>query len=79
LLIEVADTSLAYDRSTKMRLYAEAGIPEYWVVDCAAESVDIHRTPAADGYREVAHAAGTATVALQAFPDVELTVGQIFA
>ncbi len=35
LLIEVADSSLAYDRSTKLRLYAEAGIPEYWVVDCS--------------------------------------------
>ena len=41
LLIEVAESSLAYDRSTKLRLYAEAGIPEYWVVDCLAESVEI--------------------------------------
>ena len=45
LLIEVAESSLAYDRSTKLRLYAEAGIPEYWVVDCLAESVEIHRGP----------------------------------
>ena len=45
LLIEVAETSLAYDRSVKLRLYAEAGIPEYWVVDCATESVEIYRTP----------------------------------
>ena len=45
LLIEVAESSLAYDRSTKLRLYAAAGIPEYWVVDCAAESVEVHRTP----------------------------------
>src|SRR5262245_4728910 len=34
LLIEVADSSLAYDRTTKLRLYGEAGIAEYWVVDC---------------------------------------------
>src|SRR5262249_34195079 len=33
LLIEVADTSLQYDRSTKLRLYAAAGVPEYWLVD----------------------------------------------
>ena len=45
LLIEVADTSLRYDRTVKLRLYAEAGIPEYWVVDCDAESVEIHRAP----------------------------------
>src|SRR5262245_1469120 len=40
LLIEVADTSLRYDRSTKLRLYAEAAIPESWLVACAAEAVE---------------------------------------
>ena len=79
LLIEVADSSLAYDRSTKLRLYAEAGIPEYWLVDCAAETVEVYRTPGSQGYRDVARVAGTATLALQAFPDVELTAEQIFA
>src|SRR5262247_2052006 len=69
LLIEVADSSLAYDRTTKLRLYAEAGIPEYWVVDCAAESIEIYRTPGAGGYREVSRIVGAATVTLQAFPD----------
>lgn len=77
LLIELADTSLAYDRSTKLRLYAEAGIPEYWVVDCAAETVETHRTPGPEGYRDVSRVAGTAT--LHAFPDVELTTVEIFA
>jgi len=49
LLIEVGDTSLAYDRSTKLRLYAEAGIPEYWVVDAGAEAIEVFRGPTADG------------------------------
>ena len=53
LLIEVAESSLAYDRTTKLRLYAEAGIPEYWVVDCKAETVEVHRDPGPDGYRNV--------------------------
>ena len=79
LLIEVADSSLAYDRSTKLRLYAEAGIPEYWVVDCAAETVEVHRGPAPDGYREVRLVAGVGTLAPQAFPDVELRTIDIFA
>jgi Uma2 family endonuclease len=80
LLIEVAETSLAYDRSTKLRLYAEAGIPEYWVVDCAAESVEVYRTPHTGGYRDVTRATGrNATVSLQAFPDVTLTLAAIFA
>lgn len=79
LVIEVADASLAYDRSTKLRLYAEAGIPEYWVVDCAAETVEVHRGPGPNGYREVNLVAGVATLALQAFPDVELRTTDIFA
>jgi len=79
LLIEVADTSLAYDRSTKLRLYAEAEIPEYWVVDCNAETVEVHRTPGPEGYRDINRVAGTATLTLYAFPDVELTTTEIFA
>jgi Uma2 family endonuclease len=79
LLIEVADSSLAYDRTTKLRLYAEAGIPEYWVVDCISEAVEVHRTPSAEGYRDVTRVTGTAALTLQAFPDVELTTTEIFA
>ena len=80
LLIEVAETSLRYDRSTKLRLYAEAGIPEYWVVDCVGESVEVHRTPHAGGYRDISRVTGgTATVTPQAFPDVTLTLAEIFA
>ena len=79
MLIEVADSSLAYDRSTKLRLYAEAGIPEYWVVDCAAESVEVYRTPGPEGYRDVSLAAGTATLTLETFPDVELATTEVFA
>jgi hypothetical protein len=79
LMIEVAESTLAYDRSTKMRLYAEAGIPEYWVVDCAAETVEVHRGPGPDGYRDVSQVAGAAMLTLQAFPGVELTPADIFA
>lgn len=79
LLIEVADSSLAYDCTTKLRLYAEAGIPEYWVGDCTSETVEVHRTPSAEGYRDVTRLAGIATLALQAFPNVELTTTEIFA
>jgi Uma2 family endonuclease len=79
MVIEVADTSLAYDRSTKLRLYAEASIPEYWIVDCATESIEVHRTPAAGGYRDASRVVGAGSVSLQAFPDVTLTLAEIFA
>ena len=79
LLIEVSESSLAYDRSTKLRLYVAHGIPEYWVIDCIARSVEIHRTPATDGYRDVRRIDGAASVSLQAFPDVVLPLVEIFA
>jgi Uma2 family endonuclease len=80
LLIEVTETSLRYDRSTKLRLYAEARIAEYWIVDCAAEAVEIHRSPHAHGYRDVVCVTEAgATVRPQAFPDVTVTLAEIFA
>ena len=79
LLIEIGDTSLTYDRGTKLRLYAEAGIPEYWVVDASAEVVEIHRGPAAEGYGETRRLTGGATVSPQAFPDIVLPLVEIFA
>jgi Uma2 family endonuclease len=80
LVIEVSETSLAYDRSTKRRLYAETGIPEYWVVDCLSETVEVHRARHADGYGDVSRATGAdVTVSPEAFPDVRLTLAEIFS
>jgi Uma2 family endonuclease len=42
LLLEVSDTSLWYDRSVKLRLYARAGIREYWIVDVIGDVVEVH-------------------------------------
>lgn len=50
LLIEVADTSLAFDRGTKLPLYARAGIPEAWLVDLRAGAIERHTNPSRDGY-----------------------------
>ena len=49
------------------------------MVDCVAESVEVHRAPDAGGYRDVSRVAGAGTVAVQAFPDVTLTLAEIFA
>ena len=56
LVVEVSDSSLDYDRGVKLRLYARAGIPEAWIVDVAGEVVEVHREPAATGYRDVRRA-----------------------
>jgi Uma2 family endonuclease len=45
LLIEVADTSLDYDRNVKLPLYARSGIPEVWLVDLTSNMVELHTDP----------------------------------
>ena len=53
LIIEVSDTSSRIDLSTKARLYARSGVPEYWVVDIANRRVVIHRQPEGDTYTQI--------------------------
>jgi Uma2 family endonuclease len=50
LVVEVADTSLPFDRGRKADLYARGGVPEYWVVDVKGASVEIRRDPGPAGY-----------------------------
>jgi Uma2 family endonuclease len=42
LVVEVADSSLRYDRETKLPIYASAGIPEYWIVNLADRCVEVY-------------------------------------
>lgn len=53
LIIEVADSSLQYDRTTKARLYAQRSVPEYWILNLTREELIVHRNPSPNGYREV--------------------------
>ena len=50
LAVEVADTTVRYDRLVKARLYARAGIPEFWLCLATEGAVEIHRGPGAYGY-----------------------------
>ncbi len=45
LVVEVSDTTLAFDRGTKSHLYAAAGIPEYWVLDVTGGESIVFRDP----------------------------------
>jgi Uma2 family endonuclease len=77
-LVEVADTSLAYDRDSKLPLYALYGIPEVWLVDLNGAVVEVYRRPTADGYAQIMkHEALDAVVASQEVPGVEMTVRTI--
>ena len=53
LIIEVADTTLSYDRNVKGPTYARNGIPEYWIIDLNSDTVLVHRNPQPDGTWEI--------------------------
>jgi Uma2 family endonuclease len=50
VVIEVADTTVSYDRNVKLPLYARAGVPEAWLVDLRAGVVEVHSEPREGGY-----------------------------
>jgi Uma2 family endonuclease len=53
LLIEIADTSLDYDRDKKLPLYARAGIPEVWLVNLREHQLEAYRQPKNGRYSEL--------------------------
>jgi Uma2 family endonuclease len=78
LLVEVADSSLDFDRGAKLELYARAGIREFWVVDLTTNHVMVHRSPNEGRYASMAVVDMSGTVQVQALPDVTISVAQIF-
>ena len=50
LVLEIADSSLGFDRIAKKRLYARAGIPEYWILDLNAAALEVYREPRGDDF-----------------------------
>ena len=77
LVVEVADSSLSFDRRVKMHLYAEAGIPESWLVDLKSSTLFVYRRPSPDGYQDVRAYRRGESVAPEAFPDVRFTLDEI--
>jgi Uma2 family endonuclease len=77
LVIEVADTSLAFDRSQKAALYAEARVPEYWIVNLVDNVVEVHRDPHGDTYLSKLEVKGQDRFAPLAFPDLEIHAGDL--
>ena len=50
IVIEVSDSSLAFDRSTKLAMYAAAGIPVYWVVNLIDKQIEVYTKPKGQKY-----------------------------
>ena len=74
LVIEVSDTTLAYDRGAKLARYATAGIPEVWVANLRAQEVTAYAEPSGAEYAAVHTYRAGDSISPRAFPDVVLAV-----
>jgi Uma2 family endonuclease len=77
LIIEVADTSLAYDREVKLPLYARSGIPEVWLVDLQSGVVEVHSGATPEGYRTIEKARRKEEVPSRIEPGLVLRVDEV--
>jgi Uma2 family endonuclease len=78
LVVEVSDTTLARDRNEKAHLYAQAGIPEYWVINIKARTVIVHRDPVDEEYRNIQTYDETTSVAPLAAPTHLIALSALF-
>jgi Uma2 family endonuclease len=79
LVVEVADTSLDFDLTTKAALYARAGIVEYWVLDVTGRRLLVHRDPRNGSYSSIVAFSEQESVAPLSAPQAEFQVKDAFA
>jgi Uma2 family endonuclease len=78
LLVEVAESSLAYDRTIKLPNYALAAIPEYWIVNLIDEQIEVYRKPAGRSYQDESVYRGDAEIHPLALPSATLQPSRLF-
>jgi Uma2 family endonuclease len=83
LVIEIADSTLRYDQTTKLGLYAEAGIPYYWIVNLNARQLECYSQPYQDAQSEYNYLnkqiyLPNQSVSIPGFDDALLDLNQIF-
>ncbi len=72
LVVEVADTSLEFDRTVKIPLYGRSGIREAWLLDLGEMALYVHRLPSPEGYGDVRSIRPGESLTLEAVPEVRL-------
>lgn len=77
LVIEVSDTTLTYDTRVKASMYAEAGVPEYWILDVNRERLVVHADPVGREYRSRRLLGRDDSVQLVKVPAAEFSVTDI--
>ncbi|MDB9518549.1 Uma2 family endonuclease [Roseofilum reptotaenium CS-1145] len=77
LLVEVADSTLRGDKQIKIPLYAQAQIPEVWLVNIPERCLEVYRQPTPEGYQQVQRLEA-GEIAVQLLPDIRFRIEEIF-
>jgi Uma2 family endonuclease len=78
LVAEVAHSSIVSDRTKKVPLYANAELPELWIVDLTRDVVEVYTNPSPGGYETLQTYHSGELLAPQAFPSLTHDVGDLF-
>ena len=78
LLVEISDSTLRMDKTTKAQLYAQSGVREYWVANVAKRDIIRHRKPKRTGYAEVVTLGPDETISPEGRPENSIRVGDLF-
>ncbi|MEG3975769.1 Uma2 family endonuclease [Microcoleus sp. herbarium8] len=77
LIIEVADSSLAYDREIKAKIYARSRIADYWVLNVNDRQLHVFREPADDEYQSEVILGEFSSISPLQFPDFNISIGEM--
>jgi Uma2 family endonuclease len=77
LIVEVADTSLEYDRTVKLATYARAGIPEVWIADLAGDVIEACSEPVNGAYQRVLPSRRRQDLTPEKLPGVTVGVDEV--
>ncbi|AFZ50774.1 Uma2 family endonuclease [Dactylococcopsis salina] len=77
LLIEVAESSINYDRSVKIPLYARAGIREVWLIDLNENCLEVYRNPLRDRFSYIQILQSNLNLSSLAFPEINFSVATL--
>jgi len=79
LVVEVAETSLAYDLKTKATLYAAHGVPEYWVINASTLMTTVHTQPSGNAYACAPEIAPDTLLVPTRVPNLAISLGTLLA
>jgi Uma2 family endonuclease len=79
LVLEIADSSLKYDRDMKLKVYAAANVPEVWIADLRGDSLLVFRDPSSANYKTSLSFKREDSIFCLSFSDIQFSVQELLA